>query len=165
MSLAVSTERVIAASARNVWEAISEPGNLEPCHPFCASNPVDVWPGPNSRDTIHYLSGWVYERRFKNWIEGEGYDLEIGRPGGAQSAVSWRISPVDDEHCTLRISVRPDGVLKFPPIIRQLVFALRLRSPLQSYLDSVVRGFEWYVTRGEAVPRNAFGTHPWFSEG
>jgi hypothetical protein len=26
-----------------------------------------------------------------------------------------------------------------------------------------VRGFEWYVTRGEPVPRNKFGKHPWFS--
>jgi hypothetical protein len=138
MSPAVSAEKVIAAPTKKVWGVISEPGNLHWCHPFCASNPVEIWPGPNSRDKIHYLSRWVYERRFKTWIEGEGYDLEIGRPG---------------------------GVLKFPPIIRQLVFALRLRSPLQSYLDSVVRGFEWYVTRGEAVPRNAFGTHPWFSEG
>jgi hypothetical protein len=165
MSPAVSAEKVIDAPTKKVWGVISEPGNLHWCHPFCASNPVEIWPGPNSRDKIHYLSGWVYERRFKTWIEGEGYDLEIGRPGGAQSAVSWRISPVDDEHCSLRITVQPGGVLKFPPIIRQLVFALRLRSPLQSYLDSVVRGFEWYVTRGEAVPRNAFGTHPWFSEG
>ena len=30
-------------------------------------------------------------------------------------------------------------------------------------LVMVTRGFEWYVTRGEPVPRNQFGPHPWFS--
>ncbi len=160
---AVSQERVIAAPAESVWEAISEPGNLEPCHPFCASNPVDVWPGPDSRDTIIYLSGWSYERRFKDWIEGVGYDLEIGRPGGGKSSVSWRITPIDDEHCTLSITVLPSGVEKYPAVIRWIPFYFVLRPRLQSYLDSVVRGFEWYVTRGEPVPRNAFGVHPWFS--
>jgi hypothetical protein len=163
MNLAVSAEQVIAAPARKVWEAISEPGNLEKCHPFCASNPVEAWPGKNSRDTIHYLSGWTYERKFKEWIDGVGYDLEIGRPGGGQSTVSWRITPVDDNNCTLRITVHPGGVRKFPPVIRWVPFYLWLRPKLRSYLDSVVRGFEWYVTRGEPVPRNAFGTHPWFS--
>jgi hypothetical protein len=34
---------------------------------------------------------------------------------------------------------------------------------LKKYLESVVRGFEWYVMRGEPVPRNQFGRHPWFS--
>ena len=163
MSLSVSAERAIAAPAQKVWEAISEPGNLERCHPFCASNPVEAWPGPNSRDTINYLSGWSYDRRFRKWIDGVGYDLEIGRPGGGQSAVTWRITPIDDATCTLRITVRPDAANRAPPIIRQLVFALRLRPLLRSYLDSVVRGFEWYVTKGEPVPRNAFGRHPWFS--
>ncbi len=163
MSLSVSAEQVIAAPAQRVWETISEPGNLEKCHPFCASNPVDVWPGQGSRDTIHYLSGWSYERQFKDWIEGVGYDLEIGRPGGSQSSVSWRITPIDDGSSKLRIVVQPSVVKKFPPIVRQAVFFLRLRPLLRSYLDSVVRGFEWYVTKGEPVPRDAFGKHPWFS--
>jgi hypothetical protein len=72
----VAVERTIAAPAQEVWEAISMSGNLESCHPFCARNPVKVWPGSNSQDEVHYLSGWVYERRFHQWIEGIGYDLE-----------------------------------------------------------------------------------------
>ena len=159
----IAVEREIPAPAQDVWNAISRPGNLEHCHPFCASNPVKAWPGKDSRDTIHYLSGWTYERKFKEWIDGVGYDLEIGRPGGGQSTVSWRITPVDDNNCTLGITVRPGGVLKYPPVIRWVPFYLWLRPKLRSYLVSVVRGFEWYVTQGEPVPRNAFGTHPWFS--
>jgi hypothetical protein len=90
----------IGAPAQKVWEVISAPGNLEACHPFCAKNPVAAWPGEDSRDSVHYLSGWVFERRFRR----------------------------------------------------------------RSYLLSVVGGFEWFVTRGEPVPRNQFGRHPWFSE-
>ena len=159
----VSAERQIAAPAREVWAAISQPGNLELCHPFCASNPVQSWPGADSRDEVHYLSGWVYEHQFKEWIDGVGYDLEIGRSGGSTSRVSWRISPIDDHSAALRITVYPVTLQKIPVIIRWLPHTLWFGPLLRRYLDSVVRGFEWFVTRNEPVPRNAFGTHPWFS--
>jgi len=38
-----------------------------------------------------------------------------------------------------------------------------VRPMLSKYLSSVVRGFEWYVIRGEPVPGNQFGSHRWFS--
>jgi hypothetical protein len=160
----VSVERRIAAPAQEVWSAISRPGNLELCHPFCASNPVHTWPGPGSHDEIRYLSGWVFERRFREWFEGVGYDLEIGRKGGGLSLVSWRIASIDHHSCTLRITVCPHALQNVATIIRWIPHALWLRPQLRRYLDSVVRGFEWYVVRREAVPRNAFGTHRWFSE-
>ncbi len=153
----------IAASAEKVWAAISAPGNLEPCHPFCASNPVEVWPGENARDEVHYLSGWVFERRFLRWFEGVGYDLEIGRRGGETSLVSWRITSLESHACVLRIAVYPYALQSVPVVLRWIPHNLRLRPILRSYLSSVIRGFEWYVTRGEPVPRNQFGSHPWFS--
>jgi hypothetical protein len=159
----VAVEQTIAAPAQDVWDAISMPGNLELCHPFCVRNPVHVWPGPESRDEVHYLSGWVYERRFCRWIEGVGYDLEIGRPGGGKSSVTWRISPVDDQSCNLKITVYPHALQNFPMVIRWLPHMLRLRPMLKTYLESVLKGFEWYVIRGEPVPRDNFGKHPWFS--
>jgi len=159
----VISERIIAAPAQNVWDAISAPGNLELCHPFCASNPVQVWPGPASRDEVHYLSGWVYERRFVRWHDGTGYDLEIGRHGGATSSVSWRITPVDEASCVLKITVYPQILQDWPTPFRWVAYVIRIRPMLKKYLDSVVRGFEWYVVRGESVPRNQFGRHPWFS--
>lgn len=159
----VSAERTIAATSHKVWKAISRRGNLELAHPFCASNPVSVWPGPDSRDEVHYLSGWVYERRFRQWYDGVGYDLEIGRPGGGISRVSWRIRPVTDQSCSLRISVFPHAVQHISVAIRWIPHLLSLRPKLRLYLESVVKGFEWYVTRQEPVPRNAFGKHPWFS--
>lgn len=139
------------------------PGNLEYCHPFCASNPVLEWPGPESRDEVHYLSGWKYERRFCNWIEGVGYDLNIGRDSGGQSFVSWRIAEIDENDSALKITVFPHALQRIPVFLRWLPHHVRLRPLLSSYLRSVVGGFEWYVTRGVAVPRDQFGRHPWFS--
>lgn len=159
----VSATRWIAAPTERVWEVISTPGNLELCHPFCARNPVTAWPGDGSRDEVHYLSGWVFERRFRRWIEGIGYDLEIGRRDGRTSFVSWRIAPGEDAGCTLMITVYPFLLQNVPLVARWLPHLLYVRPRLGSYLSSVVRGFEWYVTRGQPVARNQFGEHPWFS--
>jgi hypothetical protein len=159
----VSVAQAIEAPVERVWAAISAPGNLEPCHPFCARNPVEVWPGENSTDEIHYLNGWMFERRFHRWIEGVGYDLNIGRPGGRTSMVSWRIEPGPADSSVLRITVYPFVLQTVPVVVRWVPHVLRLRPTLRSYLSSVTRGFEYYVTRGEPVPRNHFGPHPWFS--
>jgi hypothetical protein len=159
----IAVAQPIQASAGKVWDTISMPGNLELCHPFCAKNPVEVWPGEESRDGIHYLSGWIFERRFCRWIDDVGYDLEIGRRGGRTSFVSWRIMPVDSHSCILRIEVYPHALQNLPVAIRWLPHILNIRPRLKSYLSSVTRGFEWYVVRGEPVPRNQFGSHPWFS--
>ena len=159
----VTVAQRIAAPVKRVWETISMPGNLEPCHPFCERNPVEVWPGEGSRDEVHYLSGWVFERRFSTWIDGVGYDLEIGRRGGRSSFVSWRVLPVDDHGSILRIAVYPYLLQTLPASIRWLPYKLYFSPMLSKYLSSVTRGFEWYLTHGEPVPRNQFGSHPWFS--
>jgi len=159
----IAVAQPIAASAEKVWATISMPGNLDSCHPFCAQNPVKAWPGEGSRDEVHYLSGWIFERRFCRWIEGTGYDLEIGRHGGSSSFVSWRIKSVDGQNSILRIAVYPPMLQKLPVAIRWLPHIFYLGPMLRKYLSSVVRGFEWYAIRGEPVPRNQFGSHPWFS--
>lgn len=159
----VVANQAIEASASETWSAISMPGNLELCHPFCAANPVHQWPGEHSRDEVHYLSGWVFERRFCRWIDGIGYDLEIGRKGGKSSFVSWRIGATSERSSVLRIAVYPYALQKLPLVIRWLPHRLRLKPLLSRYLSSVVKGFEWYLVHGEPVPRNHFGSHPWFS--
>lgn len=161
--LPVGVTGTVDAPAGDVWVAISTPGNLERCHPFCEENLVREWPGVGSRDEVHYLNEVVYERRFRNWIDGVGYDLDIGAPGGKTSFVSWRITPIDDGHCTLRIVVSPHVLQRVPLVFRWLPHLLWVRLRLKAYLSSVVQGFAWYVERGEPVPRNQFGTHPWFS--
>jgi len=161
----VAVSRIISAPATALWRAISAPGNLELCHPFCRANPVATWPGVGSRDQVHYLNGVVYERRFRRWIEGTGYDLDIGPAGGKLSTVSWRITPVDETTSTLGIVVYPHLVQGVPVVLRWLPHLLWVRPRLEAYLTSVIRGFEWYLQNDEPVPRNQFGRHPWFSAG
>lgn len=159
----VEVSQPISAPAEKVWKTISLPGNLEQCHPFCAKNPVSVWPGEDSRDEIHYLSGWIYERKFTRWIDGIGYDLEIGRSGGGKSFVSWRIIPSGNDSCSLKIAVFPHLLQNQPTAVRWLPHILYVAPLLRRYLSSVTRGFAWHVGRGVPVPRNQFGKHPWFS--
>jgi len=159
----VTAVQPITAPANKVWELVSMPGNLEPCHPFCRKNPVEIWPGPGSRDEVHYLNGLVFERRFCRWIDGAGYDLEIGRRGGATSYVSWRVSSVSEHKSSLRITVYPHVLQQIPVPLRWVPHLLGIRPKLKHYLSSVVKGFEWYLTCGEPVPRNQWGTHAWFS--
>lgn len=159
----VAIEQEIAAPAADVWRVISTPGNLENCHPFCETNPVQHWPGAESRDEVHYLNGVVYQRQFRDWHEGIGYDLDILHKDKLVAQVSWRLSPANAHRCVLRIHVVPKAIEKYPIAIRWLPFFVRVRPLLRSYLRSVTRGFQWFVERGEPVPRNQFGRHPWFS--
>jgi hypothetical protein len=153
----------ISAPAEKVWNSISMPGNLEICHPFCEKNPVEDWPGESSKDEVHYLSGWIYERKFCRWIDGVGYDLEIGRSGGGKSFVSWRILPSGNQSCRLKIAVYPHILQNISVAIRWLPHYIYFGPMLRRYLSSVTRGFKWYLDHGVAVPRNQFGKHPWFS--
>ena len=159
----VSAGTRIDAPAARLWETISSPDSLLPSHPFLAANPVDCWGGADGRDEVHYLNGIVYRREFRAWHEGEGFDLEISHRRKPLARVAWRIAPVDETHASLCITVYPYGLQHLPVAVRWAPHLLVLRPRLRAYLSSVVRGFKWYIERGEAVPRNAFGTHPWFS--
>jgi hypothetical protein len=159
----VTVSQLIQAPGEEVWKVISMPGNLEPCHPFCLSNPVHKWSGEGSKDEIHYLSGWTYEREFGRWIDGEGYDLEIGRAGGGKSFVSWRIQSVDNQNSILKITVCPHVLQDIPVILRWIPHYVYIQPLLTRYLKSVTKGFEWYISNGTPVPRDHFGKHPWFS--
>ena len=112
---------------------------------------------------MHYLNGIVYRREFRSWREGEGYDLEIFHKTRKTAGVTWRITPISDESCQLSITVYPAAVERMSVLVRWAAYLFVIRPKMRSYLDSVVRGFKWYIEKGEAVPRNQFGPHPWFS--
>jgi hypothetical protein len=77
--------------------------------------------------------------------------------------VSWRLQPAEDHGSILRITVYPHSLQTVPASIRWLPYELYFGPMLRRYLTSVTRGFDWYLTHGEPVPRNKFGSHPWFS--
>ncbi len=159
----ISVSQKIEASPEEIWAVITKPGNLEDCHPFCEQNPVIKWPGVGAKDTIHYYSGWVMQREFVNWIEDVGYDLVIGREGGSQSYVSWRITEEEDGTGTLTITIYPQPLKNIPAMLQWIPYFGIIRPALKSYLESVLKGFEWFITTGEPVRKNQFGSHKWFS--
>lgn len=159
----VSVSQRIPATPQKIWETIASPGNLAYCHPFCKENPVLQWPGVGSQDEIHYYSGWVMRREFVKWVEGLGYDLTIGRPGGGKSYVTWRIIPMGDNEGMLTITIYPHAYQHLPVPLRWLPYRAILQPQLRKYLQAVLNGFAWYITTGEAVRKNQFGSHRWFS--
>ena len=159
----VAVSRTIAAPTSKIWEVISSPGTLPLYHPFCQKNPVFEWSGADSHDEVHYFNGVVLTRRFSDWYDDVGYDLEIGRAGGRSSVVSWRITPVKERRSSIEIAVFPHALQRVPTAVRWLPHLVRLRPQLRRYLQSVVKGLDWFITQGQPVRRNQFGAHRWFS--
>ncbi len=158
----ILAQRRIAAAPDDVWAVISAPGYLAECHPFCAANPVEIWPGAHSRDEVEYHNGRVIERRFTAWLDGAGYDLEVSDTGGPAASVSWRLAAAGSG-ATLTLCLTPRFLPGGPAFARPAVNLLVVRPMMRRYLRSVLRGVEWRVTTSEPVSRNQFGAHPWFS--
>lgn len=158
----ITVRQLIAAAPAEAWAVISAPGNLEECHPFCAANPVDAWPGPDSHDTVEYYNGRVIHRRFTAWREGVGYDLEASDANGPAASVAWRITTAR-AGAALTLSLTPRMLGRVPAVVRWVPYLAVVRPKMRRYLRAVLRGIEWRVTTGEPVRRNQFGAHPWFS--
>ncbi|RMF59598.1 MAG: hypothetical protein D6748_06040 [Calditrichaeota bacterium] len=159
----ISVSKRINASPQQIWSTITTPGILKLCHPFCKENPVYRWPGAEARDAVHYYSGWILYRDFVQWLPGVGYDLLIGREGGEKSYVRWRITEENEQTGTLIITIYPYIFQNLPVVIRWVPYRFQIIPQLRDYLVSVLKGFEWYITTGQPVKKNQFGTHRWFS--
>lgn len=160
----VSVRRVIEASSQLIWAAVTQPGYLTLCHPFCQENAVDRWPGVGARDSVTYYSGLHFQRDFVEWIEGIGYDLEIGPPPEKTAHVSWRIEPLNTARSALTITVTP-YIRSDLPAGRKAAYQRRVfGKSIARYLDSVVQGVDHFVTTGHAVQKNQFGSHPMYSD-
>jgi len=162
--MTITVTREVRVGADRMWQAISTPGYLERCHPFCERNPVKRWPGDDAEDTIHYYGGRVVQRRFTEWFEGAGYDLVVADTAGVeQASVRWRIKPGNDAGCRLSISLRFLALDHLPALIRWTSYRFMARPRMKRYLEAVVAGVAYYAEAGEPVARNQFGSHPWFS--
>jgi len=145
-----------------LWDIISMPSNLELFHPFCAKNPITNWPGIDSADTILYYNGLKLERNFINWENNIGYDLLIGIENREQSFVSWRITEKNNT-LELTISVYPYLNNCGSKLTNFLPFFIIVKPSLSNYLDSVLKGLEFYTKTNKKVKKNQFGTHKFFS--
>ena len=74
-----------------------------------------------------------------------------------------RVMSVGEQESSLWITVYPHMLQQISLPLRWIPHLLHMRPMLKHYLSSVAKGFEWYLTRGEPVPRNQWGTHAWFS--
>jgi len=150
-------------SSSKLWEVISEPGNLNNSHPFCKSNEVINWENEGRTDRLIYLNGLDYIRTFKTWNEGSGYTLEIGKEGESQSYVIWEIESLGVNSSRLKITVYPYLLDWVPNYLAFIPHRIWVKPRLESYLNSVISGFHYYIDEDKKVPRNHFGKHSWFS--
>lgn len=140
---------------------------MNDCHPFCKHNEAIVWTKEDHQDRLGCLNGQPYVRKFTEWNEGEGYKLVFGNEDDdkEQSYVVWDIKNTtgDATTCVLSINVYPWGFDDVPKAFSYLPFQWWIKPKLETYLQSVIGGVEYYLEHKESVPRNHFGTHPWFS--
>ena len=107
------------------------------------------------------MNGVILHRKFYKWDEGKGYELNIGRENGRKSKVIWEITGV--KKSKLKITVYPHVFSNRNKIIYFIIHTLVINPGLKKYLNSVLRGYKWYLEKKQPVPRNHFGKHKWFS--
>lgn len=153
----------ITAKVADIWAAISETGNLTNIHPFCATNEVERWPGPNSRDHVRYYSGVHYQRDVVEWREGEGYEFAVGPPTGPTAHARWTIEPNGLDRCKFTIEVTSFVRSDVSAEIQERYTKEVIKAAIPPYLDGVVLGVKHYVETGQPVVRNQFGAHQIYS--
>ncbi|MHA2169465.1 MAG: hypothetical protein ACXAB7_06180 [Candidatus Kariarchaeaceae archaeon] len=162
----VSVSRTLEIEQKEIWEKISSHGIVHHYHPFCKENPVEVWNREESLDKIVYENGRIYQREFQAWYDNEGYDLKIIYKGRVLADVLWGINAVDDGLNELRITLKHhlNGILpNIPRFLRWIPYYVILHWQMKKYLKHVLRGFEQYITTGEEVRPNQFGSHRFYS--
>jgi len=157
-------EKEIAVSADKAWDIIALPGNLTLWHPFMEKHTAERWNGVGSKDHLTYYSGFEYDREVVKWIEGTGYDLKVTENGKRENTAIWRITPMDDQTCKLRITGRVDFIKKLPFPIRWALLKFKMKPVFSQYLFQILEGFAYYAETGKQTKRNQFGLHPIFSK-
>jgi ribosome-associated toxin RatA of RatAB toxin-antitoxin module len=159
----ISNKIKIENSTHEVWDLISSPGHLNQFHPFCKENNVlESKNGVILKDQLIYLNGLTYYRTFKEWKPMVGYSIKIGSKNAKQSDVKWQIIE-NREFTFVKITVKPYTSSKIPKLLYPFIHYTIIRPKLKSYLKSVLKGLEYYLTYKKPVPRNQFGNHSWFA--
>ncbi|MDA0525370.1 SRPBCC family protein [Methanococcoides alaskense] len=160
----IYVEKEVAVSAEKAWDIISTPGGLNHWHPFMKANIAESWNGVGSKDHLTYYSGFEFDRVVTKWIEGVGYDLSVTENGKRENTAIWRITPIDDQRCILRITGQVNFIKKFPFPIRWALLKFKMRPVYGQYLFQILEGFAYYAETGNQVKRNQFGSNSMFSK-
>ena len=159
----VRVEKEIKANSDEIWKIISKEGNLNLVHPFCKNNYAISWDSENSVDVLEYLNGLKFIREFQTWNPGKGYSLLIGTKNGKKSYVEWKIRSKNKKQY-LSITVYTHYMIKYPKFISFFPYEFMVKPNLKKYLESVIGGINYYLTKNKMVPKNNFGEHNWFSK-
>ena len=159
----VRVEKEIKANSDEIWKIISKEGNLNLVHPFCKNNYAISWGSKNSVDVLEYLNGLKFIREFQTWNPGKGYSLLIGTKNGKKSYVEWKIRSKNKKQY-LSITVYTHYMIKYPKFISFFPYEFMVKPNLKKYLESVIGGINYYLTKNKTVPKNNFGEHNWFSK-
>lgn len=156
-----STQR-INVSKDDLWKHITSPKHLEQCHPFILRHFGKTTESLIS-DTIQYQNGVQFTRQSVVWLEGEGYDLLVGRKKGIKNRVAWRIKSADATSCDLTISVVPESFELSPAWLRGMALKCYINPKVRLYLKAVTSGIKQWTESGYPIDKSAFRPHPWFS--
>ncbi len=102
----ISAEKVIEASAEKTWNIIALPGGLTLFHPYMKKHTAESWNGVGSKDHVMYYSGLEYDREVLKWIDGSGFDLKVTENGKHEITVIFRITPINNQRCKLRVTIQ-----------------------------------------------------------
>tara|TARA_B110000003_G_scaffold73479_1_gene74889 strand:+ start:11106 stop:11600 length:495 start_codon:yes stop_codon:yes gene_type:complete len=159
----VTSEIHIKSINEKVWSLISTPKYLEEVHPFCKQNNIlEIKDKKIKKDLLIYINGLEYVRIFKEWKNGIGYELLVGKEKGKKSRVKWLLSP-SNKGTKLSISILPYVSDKIFFLFRPFIYFFIVRPGLKKYLFSVLHGIKWVAETDTPVKKNQFGKHPWFT--
>jgi len=156
----ISAEKVIEASAEKTWDIIARPGGLKLFHPYMKKHTAESWIGVGSKDHVTYYSGLEYDREVIKWIEGSGFDLKVSENGKHEITVIFRISPINNQRCKLKVTIHADFLNKLPFPIRWALLKFKMKPVFIPYLSHVQKGLSYYAKTGQQIKRNQFGPHP-----
>ena len=146
-----------------ILNLIREPGNLKKYHPFCKKNEIINWQGNGSIDHLEYHNGMKFNREFYSWTDN-GYDLRIGGKKN-MAIVNWYVMG-NDKKSSLHVRINPT-IDNYIPIkikfFQRFFWFIYIKPMLQSYINHVIKGFNYYMITGVNVLPNQFGKHRWFS--
>lgn len=155
----VSNKIFLNHSIDVVWDVVSSKNALELYHPFCLKNDLIE---REKKDELIYLNGLTYIREFTTWKPNQGFELCIGKKNGKKSKVLWELQAMNSG-CEIQISIFPYRTNKIAKLMYPFVNFFMIKPKLKKYLESVLKGLEYYLDHKVKVEKNQFGEHPWFS--